>query len=419
MADDQRGIPSADSDLYSTVSAEALNEYLELLEDTESPRVFHIWSLLCSVAALLGQNAELRMGAWNVVKPNMFVILIGPPAIKKSTAISLVESMLKGSTLNIGPTDTGGQRHGLMSALTGAARRDFRTMNRTEDMLLTPALARPRRSSDMVLFAQELGRLWGSANREMADFFLDLWDGANISYETKASTTRITKPLVTLLGATTPSSLAAMLPENASSHGILSRVIFVFGDIVHKRVPIPPDPTEEWLDLREKIVERLRWVDNNRRDFELSPSGRAAYESLYEFHPDTQDPRLESYQGRRPQTLLKVAMALCALRFDTWIIESDVLLAHDLLTAIEPNMHRALESFGRNKAYHGRMIIIQFLRNAKSNMAPTQDVISAAASEMTRREAEEVLQAMAANKEITLYGQMVVLGTVKRELQKK
>lgn len=399
-------------ELLQTPSAEAINDYLELMEDTESPRVYHIWSLLATASALLGQNARLRLGAMHSVKPNMFVVLIGPPAVKKSTAINYVESMVHGCSLNVGPTDSGGQRHGLMSALVGLHRGDGRQRRVGLEAPLTLQLMYPRRPSDMALFSPELGRLWGQSNREMADFFVDLYDGEEIDYETKASATRIKEPLVTLLGATTPSSLASMLPENAATHGVLSRIVFVYADSVYKFVPSPPDPTEEWHDLREAIVKRFFWIDGNRRDFMLASDGRSAYESLYEYRASLEDPRLESYQGRRNGThLLKVAMAIAALRGDTLILADDVHLAHELLKQVEPQMHKALESFGRNKAYQARLTILNFLKNRTNHRAQITEVIAAAAAEVTKREAEEVIQTMVAAGDVYMYGSQVILGS--------
>ena len=412
--------PSAHSDglagAQNSVSAETISEYLELMEDTESPRAFHTWALITMAAALLGKHSVLRSGLLTV-RPNLFTILIGPPALRKSTAIHMIDDLVRGTSLNRGPTDTGGQRHGLMSALQGLHRWDARQLHREYGSLLNQQLVRPRAPSDMILLAPELGRLWGSSNRDMTDFMLDLYDGARIDYETKAATTTIREPLVTLLGATTPSSFAGMMPENATSHGILSRLIFVYGESVYKSIPLPPEPTEEWHELRATLVRKLQWIDGNRRDFGLSMGARELYEGLYEYSPRLDDPRLETYKGRRANTLLRVAMAIAALRADTWLIESDIALAHELLKSIEPVMHKALESFGRNKAYQGRLVIIQFLKSQTAKTATIEDVIAAAASEMNRREAEEVLNSMAANKEITIFGGRVILDALQKSVK--
>ncbi len=402
---------SIPAELFESDSAEIISQYLELMDDTEPPSVFHVWSLLATAAALLGQHAVIRSGVLTV-RANLFVVLIGPPAVKKSTAIDLVQGLASGTSLNFGPTDTSGQRHGLMSALVGLHR--FDKQKRSAIEALSRMQLKPRRASDMALFVSELGRLWGTANRDMSDFFVDLYDSKDIDYETKGSSTRITAPLVTLLAATTPSSLAQMLPDASATHGILSRIVFVYANQIHKSVPLPPDPTEEWLDLREQIVKKLRWIDGNRNDFGLSPKARELYEELYVFKPKIDDPRFEYYAARRANILLRVAMAIAALRSDTWLIESDIQLAHVLMQEIEPDMHNALSAFGRNKAHMARSTILAFLRGQPGQSASINAVVAAAAADMTRREAEEVIAAMVSNNEITQYGTKIILGSVKR-----
>lgn len=404
--------------VFSTQSADAIWRYLDLFEETESPRNFHIWSLIGTVAALLGRNALLTNGPNLTVKPNMFVVLLGPPATRKSTAVNLAAGLAKHTSLNFGPTDSGGQRQGLMSALTGL-HRDEGKWYRQRDLIhpITEQLVRPRHPNDMFLVSPELGRLMGAASREMADFLVDLYDSADIDYQTKAGETKLSRSLVTLLGATTPSSFATMIPDNAGTHGVLSRMIFVYEEKLYKIVPLPPDPTEEWEEKRSAFKGILRWIDGNRRNFSLDPATRDAYERLYQYRPHTEDPRLESYAGRRSEIMLKVAMSLAALRLDNTVIESDLLVAHELLVLIEPQMHRALESFGKNKAYQGRILMIQYLRNKDSGMATAQELTAIAAAELKPNEAKDAITAMITNGELILYANQLMLGTAANALK--
>ena len=401
-------------------SATAIREYLTLMEDSESPRVYLTWSLLAVAGGLLGRNAAFYSGPNHVVTPNLYVILIGPSAVRKSSAINMIAKFLKGTSVNLGPTDTGGQRHGIMSALTGLHRTDGKPWRHKADAgPLTPAMIHQRAPSDLLLLAPELGRLMGSSSREMADFLVDLYDGAPVDYQTKAGETRLNDPLATLLAATVPSSLAAVLPENAVSHGIISRMLFVYADELHKQVPLPVEPSEEWLESRERFAKRLRWIDANRVNFGLDSAARRIYADLYDYVPLLEDPRLESYRGRRSNHLIKVGICIAALRNDTTVIESDLLLAHELLHAIEPKMHRALEYFGRNKTYQGRMLILQFLRSmGEAGVSNFAELTAAAASELTQREAQEAIESMIASGELRTYAGGIMLGTAKNAVVK-
>lgn len=391
-----------DNSLYESSSADAIMEYMTLLEDTESPREYLIWSLIAAAGGLVGRNAKFESGLITV-RPNLFVILVGPAGVKKSTSIGFLNRLLEGTSVNFGPTDTGGQRHGLMSALASHHRAQSMKPLLT-GLPVTSALLNPRNPADMLIMAPEMGRLFGQSNLEMANFFVDLYDGAAIDYQTKAGETRLRQPLVTLLGGTTPSSFASILPDNAATHGIISRMIFVYADQIHKLVPLPPEPTEEWYDAEDRLKRRLRWIDENRYDFSLDEKAKEVYTVLYPYRAQLDDPRLESYQARRRDHLLKVSICLAALRNSVRVNESDMRLAHELLQMIEPKMRRALEFFGKNKVYVGRMLILNYLRSSPTKAATDQELIAVATSELNPREAEEAIQALLKQGDIIRYG---------------
>lgn len=403
--------------LFETDSAQAIKDYLKLMEDTEPPRAYLVWTLIAAASALIGKNAELRAGPLFSTKANLFIVLLGPAGVRKTTAINLLSTLLKETSLNFGPTDTGGQRHGMMSALLGLNRRDAGGhLTNIDESPIVYSMIRARPLDDIIFFATELGRLLGTGNREMADFMVDLYDSQRIEYETKSGIIEIKEPLASLLGATTPSSLALMIPDNAGTHGILTRILFIHEEKPYKSVPIPPDPTELWYELRESIIDRFHWIDDNRLDFSMDAGATNFFKDYYKYLPQLADPRLEQYRERRAAILQKIAMALCALRRDIRIIESDMALGHELLMMIEPKMHRALEYFGKSKVYVGRMLIIEYLRNQPSHMANKEELITAAASDLKRNEAEEAISSMVASQTLIDFNGNLMLAEAKNDL---
>lgn len=410
--------PTQDA-LVSYVESEsgvALREYLTLYEESESPRTFLMWSLIAAAAGLVGKNAHLQLGELRVF-PNLYVILIGPSGVRKSSAISMMTKLLESTTIYFGPTDTGGQRHGLMSALVGLKRSVFEGRKRiTGDFAMSRAMMHPRDSSDMFLAISELGRLFGQGSEDMMNFFNDLYDGESIDYQTKIGETRVSSPRVTILGGTTPSNLATVLTSNSAEHGITARMLFVYADRKYKSVPIPPDQLPEWHEARDSFLARLRWIDQNRRNFVLLDSARAKYNDLYSYIPEVDDPRLLAYKERRGNTLIKVAITLAALRMATGIEDTDVGLAHYLLTDIELNMHKAFEYFGRNKKHAGRMLMVNYLKAHQK--AQQHELIAAAASELTPKEALDALEAMVVSGEVVLLGSTYIPGAVRNKIKR-
>lgn len=401
--------------LQQSPSASAINEWLDLMEEFESPRDYLTWGFITAVSAILGKRSCLKLGPFITVRPNLFTVLIGPAGVRKSSAIGAIKKLLAPTTVRFGPSDTGGQRHGLMAALEGHAPPE--TDRKLNPSVIFPALFgknKQRAPNDLFLVASELGRLFGTSSRELADFLVDLWDGEDVIYQTRSGETRSYGPVVSMLGATTPSSFATMIPENAAGHGILSRILFVHADKNYKSVPMAPAVSPGWVERYKALQDKLLMVDDLSTEFAFTKDALGIYESLYKYTPELTDPRLGAYIHRRPTMLLKVSMTLCALRETYLINETDIRLAHELLDSIEPNMYRALEYFGRNKALFGKMLMLEYLRSLDAAGAVSRhELVAIAAKDLSTREADEALESLLSSGEVITLGGNFMLGSTK------
>src|SRR3546814_16284416 len=59
-----------------------LNHYMAMVEDTESPRLFHLWSAITGAAAALGRRCFFQLGPITVY-PNHYTLLVGTPASRR------------------------------------------------------------------------------------------------------------------------------------------------------------------------------------------------------------------------------------------------------------------------------------------------------------------------------------------------
>src|SRR4051812_17371274 len=62
--------------------------------ESESPAVFHRWTCVSIISALLGRQIWLPFGHANIY-PNQYVLLMGPPASRKGTAMGIGKNLLK------------------------------------------------------------------------------------------------------------------------------------------------------------------------------------------------------------------------------------------------------------------------------------------------------------------------------------
>ena len=93
--------------------------YMSMVEDTESPRLYHLWASVSAIACSLGRSVHFPMGVAGDIYPNHYILLVGDPAARKSTAMKVASRLLKDCTsVRFAPSDTGGQRQGLIRAMT-------------------------------------------------------------------------------------------------------------------------------------------------------------------------------------------------------------------------------------------------------------------------------------------------------------
>lgn len=205
-------------------------------------------------------------------------------------------------------------------------------------------------ASELYFASDELGRLLGSSNSELINFFTDILDGKSIHYQLKSTSVRIPNPLANLLGATTPASLSTLLPRGIAEHGFLSRIIFVYADRLSSSTPIPVAWDSTQFDRRERMLVRIEsamaHVDGG---IYLSESAQKTFQDVYHYGPEFRDTRLTAYAGRRGDHALRVASILAITRASQVVMASDVRLAHGILLLTESLMSRALHGLDTNR----------------------------------------------------------------------
>lgn len=401
-----------------------LNEYLAMVEDTESPRLFHIWSAVGAMAASLGRRCYLPFGPM-VIYPNHYILLVGTPGTRKSTAGSIMKRQLKASTgVRFAPQDTAGQRQGLVEAMRGGdSPKEF--LGAVELAFADKSLAaltlddiaeisdQPESEDDelrfiaqadkhhLMVIASEFSRFIGQNNIQMLDFLTTMWDGDDYEYRIKSAEVILKNPLLNLVGATTPTSLALSMPPAAGGQGFLSRIILVYGSRKHKLVPRPGVPPLEFVD---RVKSRLNTAYYEIAGaFQETEDARVFSESLYNYTLEITDPRFGYYNERRYTHLIKLAMVLAAGRGSGVIVKDDYDEAHRILRATERGMPDALGEFGMNPLAALKQNMLEYLR-ANVRM-PMEQLRSVFHREARSQEFTEVVNDLVKANQITMIQQ--------------
>lgn len=386
-----------------------LNEYLRMVEDTESPRIFHIWSAVFAVSAAMGRRCWLPFGTFDIY-PNQYILLVGTPGTRKSTAASLSRKLLKQSTgVQFAPSDTGGQRQGLINALFGEETQSKEFLNGAElggrENTIASLTALEQISNEpedaellaiaeadrhhLAVIASEFSRFIGQHNLSMLDFLGEVgYDGEDYEYRTRQTKVTLKNPLMNILGCTTPTMLNNSMPPAAGGQGFLSRMILVYGTRKYKQVARPSAPE---LELVEKVKGRLNDAYHKLAGaFSETQEARAFSEGLYNHTLDIADSRFSYYGERRYTHLIKLALCLAASRGDSTVTRTDYEESNRILSATERGMPDALGEFGLNPLALLKQEILEQLRATQGPLTMEQ-VVAMFHRDARSREIAEVI----------------------------
>lgn len=348
-----------------------LDLYLKSVENTESPRIFHVWSLITGVAACLGRRVYLPFGMEEMY-PNMYTVLVGPPATRKNFAINATGSLLKSQTrVKFAPDDTGGQRQGLITAFAG------KKIDEDDPLLDGIELANgmsveaisdidmgmlPDSRDQCVLFAKatELISLLGINSMEMITFLNKVYDGEDYNYGLRKEQDVLVNPLFTILGGATPTNLAKALPTEAVGQGFMSRLVLVHDTKRYKDMPEGPEIDRV---LWRKAEERFKIISYDfAGEMTKTAGAKKRIRELYRTDLNMNDTRFIFYQERRQTHLLKTAMCLATMRKSMEINEQDIDCAHLVLSMTEATMPDALGEYGMSPIAAAKQKMIEFVK---------------------------------------------------------
>lgn len=360
-----------------------LKTYLAMVENTESPRLYHVWSALFGVSAALGRRTWLPFGS-SQIYPNMYVFLVGNPATRKSTAMKEVKRQLKASTgIRFAPGDTGGARQGLVLAMEGKKDEEAEIQAAIDAAggLSLDALAGVSLETSfdkvasidrhvLAVTHSEISQFLGAKSSQMTDFLTLMWDGEDeYDYKTSGgSNIHLDHPMLNILGCATPATLVESLPAQSGARGFLSRVILVYGEKKHKRIPRPIGMPEELIaDVREKYSKIFYDMSG---PFTESEEALDYSVTLYDRPLGINDSRFIYYAERRYTHFLKLGMVLAAARGSMVIEKDDYVEADYILKLTELGMPNALGEFGMSPIAAAKQTIVEFIRNCEEPVTP-------------------------------------------------
>lgn len=339
--------------------ASFLQSYKVYSEGNESHPNFHMWCAMVALSSICSRKVWVPQGYYNVYA-NLYVVLVGPPASRKTTAMSICKKLLR-ELKNIP-----------FSAEATTKEALIRTMADGQTDFVNPATGHKIQYAPITVCVTELSQFLAASKENMVDFLTTVWDQDFYDYKTKGkgadgqgrNSDEIFGPYLNLLGCTTPSWISSYLKQDVISGGFSRRALFVYQDTRDRRITFPTI-TKPMADAWATVHLLSKRIQALAGEFKWHGEAIEFYDHWYQTHTIKQDPSLVGYYDSKQILVIKLAM-LFALseRQELLLRQEDFECAMSLLEMTEQNMLRVFEGVGRNELAMAQAVFQESINRA-------------------------------------------------------
>jgi len=389
-----------------------LEKWRHYLKDMESPDLFIDWGFYSLISATLQRRVWLYPDSM-AIYPNIFTLLVGPPAAGKSRVISQITDIIRSERLmepnkeknKMVPMLPYGADTTTQESLLRYMRDDCMRTFEVEDTRLGGNAKKKRSHYSICFMVEELGVLFRKNSEDMVNMLNQFYDSRSYHYKSKhQGSDNITNLCVTMLAGTTPSFIREAFSDRIISQGFTSRVIVVFGHAPRFFRQFP-GLTDEQKQCREDLIEFMVKLHDVSGEVSLSPEASAWHKKLYESGDLSnkrvnKDPRLDNYYGRKNVHMLKAAMLMHFSDKTNLIISlEDIKRAFKLLAITEHKMHEAFNTVGRNPIGEVTKHILRYIIDSGTGVRYKKLWLNFV-SEVSKQELDQVLEFLVTTEQV-------------------
>lgn len=302
---------------------------------SEAPESFVFWAGAFTLASALRRRAFIpksELGGWSCF-PHLYVMFVGPPGMRKSTAMDFaLDLQTQVSDIIRPPTLI------------------------TKEALLQSIINSP--DSSISVSVLEFSDFILKGGKEMYDLLTSLYDAKrDLSVATLARGREGTeRPCMNFSACTTPGWISANMPPESITGGYASRVIFVYEQELSKRRLFW---TKEMADggearfnkLEANLVEDLVHIASNiSGEFTFTKEAREGLEDWYQtISTRGTNKKLDGYIARKHVHVMKLSMILSVAGSDSLIIDwPTAQAAINIVTQTEKKLPLVFAGVGKN-----------------------------------------------------------------------
>lgn len=330
----------------------------------EAPDAFHAWAAYAVLSTCCGPNLWKDMGTIGNIQPNLYIMFVGPPGIKKSTAKDIARRL-------VGKIHT--PKHPLPIAPASSSKEAFIKFMSEEKSPCQMSFAwqdKLRKYTKASIYSDEFVNLVqvGGDPLGWVQILTEIYnpqptfDAATIS----RGSVNLPYPYITLLGCMTPELTRSLINENALSGGFSRRTIYIFANRNSKPVP-EPIITPEQIEAEKLLIEHGRRIQSLTGRFEFSDAGKKLYNTWYaqnfeELENATSAAQQNFLQSKSVQVIKVAMLSRLALSDQLVLDEEEVQLAIALVTESQKHIDTIFSGVGRNPHAATMSGIQQFIK---------------------------------------------------------
>lgn len=322
-----------------------LEDYLIYSSGDEAPPEFHFWSGLSVLSACCGPNLWLDMGKYNL-QPNLYVMLVGPPGIRKSTAKNVAQSIIAGiKNIPMVP-----------SSITKEAFVKELSQEKSRHKMVYQWMGKPRSYTKASIMSDEFVNLVSHGGDPLGyiQLLTEIYNPTP-SFETTTISrgkTEMPYPYITLLGCITPELTSNLINQGALSGGFSRRTLYIYSNRNGKPVP-RPKLTDNQVMAKDRLVQRGRMIQCLNGPFKFSDAGEEYYTDWYteNFYglQDAPTTAIANFLQSKADQVLKVAMLRRVAEHDDLILDVPELeFARRKVDEAQTHINTVFAAAGRN-----------------------------------------------------------------------
>lgn len=373
-----------------------IDGFLGYTENSEPPLMFRKWTAISCLAAALQRKVRVDWGASLTFYPNFYIVLVGPSATGKGTAMNPGLAILN---------ECPAVRMSAQATSYQALIRHLKDTNLTD---IDHDTGMQHFHSSLTVFSKEFTVFLGYHNRELMAALCDWYDcDRRWVYETiSRKREEIVGVWVNMIAATTPDLIRSSLPIESIGGGLTSRIIFVYEKTAGKLVTLPTETNAE-RELFSSLTHDLEKISMMSGRFGWTEGFASEWDKWCRTNhenPPFKDPKFDGYNGRRRVHLMKLSMISAVSHgYNGLVLTTDDLEnAITMLGEVEENMGMVFSGVGKSQIADILHRVTSFLLIRRIKELPVADLMKHFGGDLDSFTLDRVLSTLEVSKVIKI-----------------